>query len=81
MEEYQITLDYVFNFDESPCSRGLDGIYTVTLKGSTDVPIRLPDFSRDNVSVCPLVSATGKMHKLLVIFKHITNKKHLLPRE
>jgi len=76
-----ITLKYVFNFDESPFSRGLDGYYTVTVKGATDVSINVPDFSRDNVSVCPCVSATGKLYKLLVIFKRITNAQHILPKE
>lgn len=59
MEDFNITLEYVFNFDESPCQKGPDGYYTVAIKGSTEIPVRLPNYSRDGVSICPLVNAVG----------------------
>ena len=79
MEEFQITLDFVFNFDESPCRKGYNGYYTVTEKGSINVSINLGRFERECITVCPLVSAVGGKYVLFILFKRILNSFHLLP--
>lgn len=70
------------NFDESPCRKGYNGYYTVTERGKTNVEVNLAaNFSRDSVTVCPLVSALGEKHGLFILFKRITNARNLLPEE
>ena len=34
MERWNITLNCVYNADESPCMKGLNGYYTITFKGA-----------------------------------------------
>lgn len=35
MEKYGVTLDRLYNADESPCMKGSNGYYTLTFAGAT----------------------------------------------